>query len=432
MMVTEALFQFIWKYGLYPKGFLFTSCGQKLEIVDPGEQNPHAGPDFFNARIKMNQILWAGNVEIHRHASDWYKHGHHLDPAYNNVILHVVAVYDADVYNSLGRRIEALQIRLHENLIRRYELLKASEAWVPCGDYLHRVPLLRMKHWLHTLSKDRIRGKIQRMEKILYESGLDPEAALCRALAPGYGIPVNTLPFEMLIKKVPRPVLEEHRDHITDLEAILFGLSGMLYQARQMGTYPSMLWNRYLELKDSLPEKAVPLHMWRFLRLRPPSFPTLRISQFASLIYLRYPLSESVLHCHTINELEQFFRTGASEYWSTHYLFGKVSPPIPKYPGEQFIATLIINVLVPFLNSLDKLMLRSSGKMRASTIMENLKAENNQIIKKWSIFGVRATNAEESQALLQLYHVYCKQKRCLDCQIGAYLVITAIHEKEQY
>ena len=170
--------------------------------------------------------------------------------------------------------------------------------------------------------------------------------------------------------------------------------------------------------------------MWKFLRLRPPSFPTLRISQFASLIHHRFPLAERILGTTSMAEMEQIFRTGASEYWTTHYLFGKSSPPKPKFPGEQFIATLIMNVVVPFLHALDKMVKGSIAGIQACEFLFQMKAESNQLIKNWARSGIRAKNAMESQALLQLYNVYCKQKRCLECQIGTSLMEAAIDEKK--
>lgn len=429
-MASEALIQFIWKHSLYGRESLFTACGQGLDVLNPGEQNSHAGPDFFNAKIRLGHLIWAGNVELHRRASDWYRHGHHLDPAYNNVILHVVGAHDTDVTNSLGRRIPVLVPGYPPDLIQRYQYLKSSENWLPCGDYIKSLPLKRLKSWLENLHSDRVLQKWQTMEQILRDSGNELDEAIYRALARGYGIPVNTLPFELLAKKVSLPALAEYRDSLSDLEAIFFGHAGLLYPARRHGPYPATLWNRYMEIKASFDEKTVPGHMWKFMRLRPPSFPTLRISQFASLIHQRFPLTECILESTSIAEMQQFFRTGASEYWTTHYLFGKASPPLPKYPGEQFISTLIINVVVPFLNALSKRSGPYPGMILAVDILENLKAESNQIIKNWGIFGIKADNAKESQALLQLYQVYCKQKRCLDCQIGADLVKTAIHERE--
>jgi len=427
-MATETFIQFIWKHRLYSGKSLCTTCGQNLEVAYPGEQNLHAGPDFFNARIKLDQMIWAGNVEVHRRASDWYKHGHHLDPAYNNVILHVVGEYDTDVTNSLGRRIQTVVPEYHESLIRRYKVLKRSESWLPCGGYIKGIPIQKLNLWLSSLHAERIVQKGHRMEKILCDSSLSLDEALYMALAPGYGIPINILPFELLAKRVPFSALIDYRDSLWDLEAILFGHSGLLIPARALGPYPMSLWNRYRELYARSIEKPIPLHMWKFLRLRPLSFPTLRISQFASLIHHRFPLAERILGTASLSEMEQILRAGASEYWTTHYLFGKSSPPLSKFPGEQFIATLFINVVVPFLFTLDKTRKRSSTGIRAGEILLELKAESNHIIKKWEFYGIRARNAIESQALLQLYNVYCKQKRCLDCQIGAESIKAAIHE----
>ncbi|MEA3461985.1 MAG: DUF2851 family protein [Bacteroidota bacterium] len=429
-MAGERFIQFIWKHRLYSGKSLNTTCGETLEILNPGEQNGHAGPDYFNARIRLEQMTWAGNVEIHRRASDWYRHGHHLNPGYNNVILHVVVDHDTDVTNSLGRRIPTMVLRYHPSLIRRYDTLKRSENWLPCGPYIGNIPIQKLNLWLSSLQAERIAQKSFRIEQILCDPATSLDKAFYRVLATAYGIPVNSLPFELLVKGIPFPLIMDHRDSLHDLEAILFGHSGLLFPARVLGPYPSSLWNRYLELKEFITEKALPLHLWKFLRLRPPSFPTLRISQFASLIHQGFPLTSCLMGIRSMAEMEQLFRCGASEYWNTHYLFGKYSPPFPKFPGEQFITTLIINAVLPFLHALDKNGTRILAGSQTSEILLNLKAESNLIIKNWAIFGIRANNAMESQALLQLYHVYCKQKRCLDCQIGADIVMTAIHEKK--
>ena len=428
-MASEGFIQFIWKHKLYRGKSLGTSCGAKLEILHPGEQNFHAGPDFFNARIRLDKLIWAGNVEMHSRASDWYRHGHHVNAGYNNVILHVVGDYDTDVTNSLGRRIHTMVPEYNAYLLQRYEMLKRSESWIPCSDLLGHIPEQRLKPLLWSINAERAALKIFRMEQILGDSACNLDEALYRALAPGYGIPVNALPFELLVKGVPFPLVNDHRDSLADLEAIFFGQSGMLQSARDLGPYPCSLWNRFRELENAIKEKPLPRHLWKFLRLRPPSFPTLRISQFASLIHQSFPLLSSLMKSESMAEMEQLFRCGASEYWDTHYLFGKASPQFPKFPGKQFIATLVINVVLPFLHALDKQGKRKTAGTPASEILLSLKAESNLIIKNWAIFGVRANNAMESQALLQLYHVYCKQRRCLDCQIGADLIKSAIHEK---
>jgi hypothetical protein len=225
-------------------------------------------------------------------------------------------------------------------------------------------------------------------------------------------------------------VLTKFRDNIKDLEALLFGHSGLLYPARGMGPYPSSLWDRYAELKHFLQGDPVPKHLWKFLRLRPISFPTLRLSQFACTIHHRMPLVESILSAGSLTELEQLLRVRASEYWDTHYLFGKCSPPNPKYLGQHSVSTLIINVIIPFLYALQRFEpCKLSGK-RARVVLSEMKAESNQVILNWRKHGIHPENAGESQALLQLFNVYCKAKLCLNCQIGIGLLEAAVHEKK--
>lgn len=429
-MAGEDFIQFIWKHKLYKGSLLQTTCGQNLEVLHPGEQNFHAGPDFFNARIKLGPLIWAGNVEVHQRASDWYKHGHHIDPAYNNVILHVLGTDDTDINNSLGRRIPSLVPVFPDSLNQRYKSLVKNEDWLPCSSYIGLYPVHGMKLWLKHLQTQRTLQKSHR----LYDPGLSikrgREKALYLALASGFGLPLNSLPFELLSKGLPFQVLTDFRDNQRDLEALLFGHAGLLYPARARGPYPSSLWDRYTELRQYLPGDPVPHHLWKFLRLRPISFPTIRLSQFACTLHRRMPLVDSILSAESLTELEQLLRAGASEYWDTHYLFGKCSPPCPKYLGQQSVATLIINVIIPFLYALERLENDKLSGILARQFLSEMKAESNQVIHKWNKHGIRAENAVESQALLQLFNVYCKQKRCLDCQIGIALLEAAIYEKK--
>ncbi|MCK5066482.1 MAG: DUF2851 family protein [Bacteroidales bacterium] len=429
-MAGEDFIQFIWKHRLYKGKALHTTCGRKLMVLLPGEQNFHAGPDFFNARIRLDHLMWAGNVEVHRRASDWYRHGHHIDPGYNNVILHVVGDYDSDITNSLGRRIHTMVPDYPTSLILRYEALKKNDNWLPCSSYIKDFPPHKLKQWLNRLQTQRTAQKSLRMDGFRSSSDRGKEETFYLALASGFGLPVNSLPFELLSKGIPFQQLTNHRDNLSDLEALCFGHSGLLYPARGLGPYPSSLWERYLELRHLLPGDPVPHHLWKFLRLRPASFPTLRISQFAFTLHQRAPLVDNILSAGSLAELEQLFRAGASEYWDTHYLFGKCSPPCPKYLGQHTAATLIINVIVPFLYALERVEPGSKSGSRAVEILSQMKAESNQVIHNWQKFGIIAENARESQALLQLYNVFCKQKRCLDCQIGASLMEDVIHEKK--
>jgi hypothetical protein len=428
-MAGEDMLKFIWKHRLFKGSPLHTTCGLELRVIHPGEHNAHAGPDFFNARIRLGALTWAGNVEVHQAASDWYRHGHHIDPAYNNVILHVVGKHDADISNSLGRRIHALVPDYPASLVHRYLTLKKNEDQLPCRSYLKEIPSPRFKSWLTALQADRTRLK-SRYLLDRYLARYNREEAFYLALAMGFGLPLNILPFELLAKAIPYRQMLNYRDNLFDLEALWFGQSGLLYPARGQGPYPESLCERFAELKTRPLTDPVPHHLWKFLRLRPASFPTLRISQYASILHRNIPFTDSLLSVASLTELEQLLRTRASEYWDTHYVFGKGSPSCPKYMGQQSVATLIINVIIPFLHGLATIEPSRNYKILADDIFSAMTAESNQVILKLRQIGLNAKNARETQALLQLYNVFCKQKRCFDCQIGAGIVQATLYEKK--
>ncbi|MEN8155396.1 MAG: DUF2851 family protein [Bacteroidota bacterium] len=417
-MSREALLQYIWKNRIMDRHPLVTTCGKQLTILSAGDQNVDAGPDFFNAKITIGTITWSGNVEVHNRASDWDRHGHHLDPAYDNVILHVVAKEERSVFNSHGRKIQTLVFEYPLPLFNVYRTLQLEESWLPCHSYIHQTPKTVIRHWLTILQGERLRQKTLITEHLIDRHGLSWDASLYRILASGFGLPINSLPFEMTTAATPYELLLRYRDNPDDLEAILFGRAGFLQRQSGSGPYRSGLCRRYREYAANLPGEDVSRHLWKFLRLRPASFPTLRIAQFASLVHLRFPLLDPILESTSVTPVEQLFRVRASEYWNTHYMFDKCSPESPKYPGHQFIRTLMINAVVPFLFAMG----RRKNHIRAidlgTSLIQEMEAESNQIIKRWSEFGITPEGAFESQALIHLHNVYCKQKRCLDCLIG--------------
>jgi len=420
--------QLIWKHQLLSGSSLETTCGLKVEVIHPGELNFHAGPDFFNARIRLGQMVWAGNVEVHHHASEWKLHGHHQDPAYDNVILHVISHDDMQIKNSRDRPIPSLKIRPSESLFSFVEKLSRNADGIPCQGRADDLGETGMKPCFNILYAERLDQKIKHFSRILTRNGHNREKALFLAMASGFGLPVNSLPFEMMASGIPLNLLYEIKDSLPDVEAILFGHSGLLHSSRDQGVYASSLWNRYADLKKELPGHSLPSHLWKFLRIRPASFPTLRLSQFASLIHSHFPLNDHFLKFNSIRELEQSFQLSASEYWNTHYVFGKSSPYCIKKMGRQSILKLVINVIVPFLASIQKTEAEEYDMAGEMEILPKLMAESNHIIKKWIKFGINPCNAFESQALIQLYKAYCKQKRCFDCQI-LMLNRSNLHEK---
>lgn len=426
----EEIIQFIWQSGMFRQYGIKTTCGKDLIIFSPGIQNLHAGPDFFNAKIKIGDMLWAGNIEIHRQSSDWHKHGHHLDAAYDNVILHVVLKEDTVTMDTHGRRIHTMILKDPGPLESFYRKLLTDDSWLPCHAHIQKVSPVRLKHWLTLLQGERLEQKSRYVSTLLFRSKLNWEETLCLVLASAFGLPINSLPFEMTLSGIPYELLLQNRESLLNMEAILFGQAGFLQHNHLAGPYERELHRCYQSFAPGLGFGPVDLHLWKFLRLRPASFPTLRLSQFASLLHKGLPLLETILITKSLTEIEQVLRVESSIYWDTHYLFGKSSPESRKVLGQQSILNLIINALVPFLFSFGRSKNHESAISLGNLFLQEAEAESNRIIKKWATFGIIPSGAFESQALIQLYNAYCKQKRCLDCQIGAGFIKMAIHEKK--
>jgi hypothetical protein len=414
----EERLQFIWKNRLLPGSSLKTTCGLEVEVIHPGAQNSHAGPDFFNARIKLGPLVWAGNVEMHLRSSHWNHHGHHLNPAYDNVILHVVHQLDDLIKNSKGRIIptlvvdpSALQILIHENL-------SSYENWLPCNLSISNISKKSMEPWLDTLYIERLSKMVRHAAHILTRFPHNRDKALFLALASGFGLPINSLPFEIMASGIPLPLLMEIKESLPLVEALLFGHSGLLNKTCIQDPYTTLLMKHYTRLKVALPGNPLPPHLWKFLRIRPASFPTLRLAQFASFIHFHFPLDEGLMNFESLKKIEQILQQSASEYWNTHYIFGRASPHSVKTMGRQAIQHLIINVIIPYLGAIDIVDHRKGILSSEKEKLLMMSAESNHIVRNWSKSGVKPHNAFESQALIQLYNGYCVEQRCDQCFFG--------------
>ena len=411
---------------MYRKDNLRTLDGDPVTIIHPGELNRHAGPDFFNAMIRIGRIIWAGNVEVHHLASDWSRHGHHLDPLYNNVILHVIRIPDDRACNSLGRDVQGLVIDYPGRLEETYRRFEKSDDRLPCSLLLHTIPRSYISVWLKSLFRERLLCKSGRIIRIHGQNDADWEKTLYISLACGYGLPVNLLPFEMLAAGLPLRFLMEVRDDRIALEALLFGQAGFLDPLPVSTPLVIRMNEIYRDLQVRLCRPPIPRYLWKFLRLRPASFPTLRISQFAGLVQNRFPVLHDILNPITLPDLEQMFRTRASSYWENHYRFGRISPPRAKYTGNQCVRSLIINAVVPFLYAYARKEKERSYLDLCSDILKQVEAESNHIIKRWMISGIIPADAFETQALIQLYKHYCLDRRCLECWLGRWCVESSL------
>lgn len=422
----EEFLHYLWKYGLYDKSRLFDSEGNRIEVINPGTYNRDSGPDFFNAKIITCGTTWAGNVEIHNLASGFYSHGHHHDAAYNNVILHVVAIDDRKVFNEQGQEVTTAVIKYDPAIYSRYESLVNNPCRIACQDEIKNADHVRVYQWLYALAIERLENKTALVSEILKQTGNDWEETLYIIISRYFGFRVNSEPFEMLAKALPVRILRKHADNIFQIEALLFGAAGMLeeglFREALSDDYYRSLLKEFKVLRSKYSIQSIHGWLWKFSRLRPVNFPTIRISQLAKMLSISGGLFSRVLECKDTDELKRLFDVSASKYWEDHYVFGKKCRRTSRKAGSQTTDILIINAIVPLIFVYGKERNRQENCEKAILFLENTKAEINIICDEWARLGIIAENAFYSQALIELKKEYCQKRRCLHCRIGSDLI----------
>lgn len=416
----EHLLHYLWKHKIFPLQELRTTDGQQVEVIDPGLPNTDAGPDFFNAKLKLDGILWVGNVELHDRSSLWLKHGHQSDAAYDNVILHVVGEADCPVFRRDGQPIPQLVLTCPADVARRYDELRRSEIHPPCYSILSSLPKLTVHSWLSALQVERFERKARDIRSRLDAYGNHWEDVFFVTLARNYGFGLNSDAFEAWARLVPFRAVDKHRDNLFQVEAFFLGMAGLLDEERpDYGDYYLRLQKeyRYLRQKFSLPAPLDPSR-WRLLRQRPGGFPYVRLAQLADLYHRGQTLFSRVMEARTADELRQLLSVGTSSYWEEHFTFGKTSIRQSKQMGRGALDLVIINTVVPFLYAYGQHRQEESLCERATALLETLKAENNYITRMWSGAGLPVSTAADSQALIQLQKEYCDRKDCLRCRFG--------------
>ncbi len=415
----EELLHYVWRMQRFDCTNLFTTQGQKINILRFGEYNRHAGPDFTDARIQLDDTLWAGNVEMHLKASDWLRHGHQNDTAYQNVILHVVLENDQPIQHPSGEDIPCLELksRIPNKVANTYQRLLHNEHWIPCQQLLHQTPDITRQLWLDRLSIERLEKRCAWIKAILTDKKQDWEACLYQSLARSFGMKVNSEPFEQLARITPLSLIRKHKHNIWQLEALLLGQAGLLAGDFEEA-YPLKLQREYKFLAHKYGLQAMPTTLWKFLRMRPANFPSLRIAQFALLLHQSEHLFSKLLSVQHLKEVEGMFELELSNYWQTHYVLNKPSVKKRKNLGKSTIHLFIINTLAPLLFLYGKEKDQSSFCDKAIQLLEAIPAENNHIIAAWEKLGFSPVSSYQSQALLELKNQYCNHKKCLSCGIG--------------
>ncbi|MDX9726393.1 MAG: DUF2851 family protein [Bacteroidales bacterium] len=422
----EEFLHYLWKYGLYDHDSLSDNEGQKIVVLHPGQYNRDSGPDFFNARILIGPTEWAGNVEIHTRASHFYSHGHHRDPAFDNVILHVVAENDRRVINSLGEELLTVELKYSLSYYEKYCELINNPYTIACQKELRRIDNFLVRHWLQSVLVERLKGKSETIKVIYRATGNDWDETFYRVLSRYFGFRVNTEPFEMLASAIPFRIIRKHADNRKQTEALLFGTAGMLEE----GLFREALADRYY--LDLVKEYRVlsskyslhPLHgcLWKFGRLRPVNFPTVRISQLAALLGTAGGLFSRITEAEDLGTIRDLLGTSASEYWNDHYVFGKLSRKMPKKAGNQAIDILILNAVIPVIFCYGLLHGKKELCERALSFSEETGPEENIVVREWREAGIKCESAFFTQALLQLTESYCRKRRCLECYVGCRII----------
>ena len=413
----EQLLHYVWKHKIFPLKELKTTTGQQVEVIDTGLANTDAGPDFFNAKLKLDGVLWIGNIEIHERSSDWFKHGHHADAGYNSVILHIASEIDTEISRSNGERIPQIQLICPEAVRTNYKELLETDSYPPCYRIITSLPPFTAHSWMTALQMERFEQKATLLNERLKRCQGNWEDAFFITLARNFGFGLNGDAFETWAHRLPFRAVDKHRNDLFQIEAIFFGQAGILEDSDGDGYY-LRLKKEYTYLQHKFGLIPMDASLWRFLRLRPANFPHIRIAQLACLYHRAYGLLSRIMETETLQGVRDILKGGTSEYWLTHYTFGGSSPSRPKTLSNTSLDLLIINTVVTFLYAYG---LHKGNRVlcaRAGSFLEELKAENNYITRMWEQCGMKASNAADSQALIQLKKEYCDKKKCLYCRIG--------------
>lgn len=413
----EQLLHYVWKHKIFPLKELKTTTGQQVEVIDTGLANTDAGPDFFNAKLKLDGVLWIGNIKIHERSSDWFKHGHHADAGYNSVILHIASEIDTEISRSNGERIPQIQLICPEAVRTNYKELLETDSYPPCYRIIPSLPPFTAHSWMTALQMERFEQKATLLNERLKRCQGNWEDAFFITLARNFGFGLNGDAFETWAHRLPFRAVDKHRNDLFQIEAIFFGQAGILEDSDGDGYY-LRLKKEYTYLQHKFGLIPMDASLWRFLRLRPANFPHIRIAQLACLYHRAYGLLSRIMETETLQGVRDILKGGTSEYWLTHYTFGGSSPSRPKTLSNTSLDLLIINTVVTFLYAYG---LHKGNRVlcaRAGSFLEELKAENNYITRMWEQCGMKASNAADSQALIQLKKEYCDKKKCLYCRIG--------------
>ncbi len=418
--------QYVWKHRLWRSEDMVTNTGKKVRVVDPGLLNTDAGPDFFNAKIEIDGHMWVGNVEMHYRATDWKRHHHDSDKAYDSVILHVVAKDDAPVRRTNGELIPQLVLEVSPQFNADYASLVGATIEVPCATKIKQVPHLTIVEWVEGLAFERLHGKVERIHQLLDSFNGSWEDVCYVTLARNFGFGINNDAFERLARRTPLRLLGKHSDSVLQIEALLFGQAGMLdAQKPGMDSYYNQLCTEYAFLSNKFQLTPMEKESWKLFRIRPQNFPYRRIAMLAQFIEGGFRMMNRILEAEGEKEMRSLFEVELSGYWTKHYTFGKPNERATATLSRSSIDIILINTVAPLLYAYGELTGNYEMTDKAIKLLEDLRAESNSIVSHFVAYGIDCPDALTSQALVQLKREYCDARKCIYCKIGHHLLSKA-------
>lgn len=413
----EDLLQFIWEYQLYQNDDLTTTSGDKINVVMQGFLNTNSGPDFENCEVKIGNKIFYGSIEIHIDSRDWETHNHHLDSAYNNVILHVCYSGNKVAQRQDGTTIPTLYLenKIDNRALVKYKGLMEEKPFIPCQNQLSEVSSFDVVIWLERMIVERLESRCNTYRTYLNKSNNHWNQAFYTAICKAFGMPINSDAFEEMAEKVSFDIVQKHNKSLFQLEALFFGVSGLLHSDTD-DTYCIGLQSEYAFLKKKYNLTEIS-HQIKLGRMRPMNLPHIKIAQLAALFHHVPQFVGSVLRLPSTTEIQKQLDFELSDYWFTHYTFNNVSKPRKKKISAGFVDHLFLNAIVPFVFFYEKEKM-TTDPTKALEYLRALKSEKNSIITNWKSMGVACKNALSSQALLHLYKTYCLPKKCLQCSLG--------------
>lgn len=423
--MTESFLHYVWQLQYFRKDDFKTVSGEQVQVFHPGTQNSDAGPDFSNARIKIGELEWRGSIEIHIKASGWNDHKHSADEAYEKVVLHVVWENDKAIKRTDGSEMPTVELKnlVDLSLWERYKNLYTSAEIVPCASHWHSVPDINKLSTLDNVLMLRLQAKAGAIQEMLTKNNNNWDQTFYLLLCKNFGFKVNAESMLRLSQIIPYNTLLKHIDKPEQTEALFFGAGGFLEESDE-DEYTLLLKREYdlLRKKYSLDGRQMNLSQWKFLRLRPANFPTIRIAQLAALLTKQKSLFSKILEADSYKEVYELLDIDQSPYWQKHYQFGKeLKSRVPSL-GETSIQNVIINTIVPALVTYGKIHDEQSYIDRATGLLQHIPAEDNKITRQWLPLNFKVKSAFDSQALIELYTNFCMKRRCLECGVGSWLI----------